>query len=115
MDTGRKGAEQVSRGQDPDQAPVVGDERRAEVECAHLLGDLPERVLGRDDERLGRHHLCDGGATVAFLAGHRLQPERGQFAHACGVEFDLDGDGAGSGGASGGLSTPAKAPRKGAR
>ena len=48
-------AQHVARREDPDQPPVLGDGGRADVALAHLLGDLAERVLGRDDERIGRH------------------------------------------------------------
>ena len=60
MDAPRESPQQVARGQDSDKAPVLGDERGAEILLHELLGDLAERVLRRDDEQVGGHDVSDG-------------------------------------------------------
>ena len=43
----------------PISRPYSADERNADVEVGHPLGDLADRVLGSDDERAGCHDLTD--------------------------------------------------------
>jgi hypothetical protein len=94
-------AQQIARGEDADQPTEVGHERRANIALAHPLSDLAERVLGRDDEHLGRHEVANRPVLlVAFglLVGKRESAGPGlrarEFVRA---QLDLDANGAGRG------------------
>ena len=106
----------VARGEDPDQAPVVGDEGRADVALAHPLGDLAERVLGRDDERVGGHDVADRRhrRLAERLVDGRLEQTVAPALAARRVELDLHGN-ARVGGRPSGASVPASPARNGAR
>ena len=84
--------EHVARREDADQASVLGDERRADVERAHPLGDLAERVLGRDHERVVRHDVADRRPRPLRLSASSRAAARGGRAgarHRARVELDL--------------------------
>ena len=60
--------QQVALGEDPDQAAEVLDDDGADVLRRHPLGDLAERVLGRDLDEVGAHdvgELRHGGDSIA--------------------------------------------------
>ena len=67
--------QQVALGQDPDQVAEVLDDDGADVLGRHPLGNLAERVLGRDLDEVGAHHIGDPGHGAILSQGLRLHPE----------------------------------------
>ena len=70
--------QQVALGEDPDQLAEVLDDDGADVLRRHPLGHLAERVLGRDLDEVGAHHIGDPGHGAILsqpCAGHRATPE----------------------------------------